>query len=50
MSVKNIDRRKFVHWLGIGWFISILSGAIAACSNQDSNSPTGTETSPNTGV
>ncbi len=46
MSVKNINRRKFVHWLGIGWFISILSGAISACSNQNSNSPTNTETSP----
>jgi cytochrome b6-f complex iron-sulfur subunit len=33
----TVDRRKFLQWFGIGWVISIVSGAIAACTNTSSN-------------
>jgi hypothetical protein len=28
-----VDRRKFVHWVGMGLFFSILSGAIVGCTS-----------------
>lgn len=46
-----MNRRNFLNWFGLGWLASVLTGAIAACSNDtvsQNSAPANASSSSNT--